>query len=58
MKGCEGVLNETHSTRYHEVSSLHRLSSERAPDVYTHAYTHQCAAAPTEITEGRIGAFR
>lgn len=73
MKGCEGVLNETHSTRYHEICSsppLRTLLREGTSRIYVH--THTCNAykararthvamavgVPTEITVERIGAFR
>lgn len=54
-KGCEGVLNETHSTRYHQRFES-AGSLQRGPR--THAQTHINGTPPTEITEKRIGAFR
>lgn len=43
MKGCEGVLNETHSTRYHEICSsppLRTLLREETSRIYVHARAH------------------
>lgn len=72
MKDCEGVLNETHSNRYHEICSSplpRTLSPQRGNLGYicTHTYTHTRPhththqwqlGVPTEITVERIGAFR